>query len=177
MSGLWYDAIAMAGKDRGTGKKGAKPDGSKTVGRNRKAFFNYEVLEQVECGLALTGTEVKSLRDGQLNFGDGFARFRDGELFLLNVNIAEYKQGGYSNHDPMRPRKLLLKKKELEKLQRATEEKGTTLIPLSVYFNAKGIAKLALGLCRGKRLYDKRKAIAERDSKRQLAHAKKELSR
>jgi len=139
---------------------------SKTVARNRRAFHDYEVLEEVEAGLALLGTEVKSLRQGQLTLGDAHARFTRGELYLVNAHIPEYKMGGYANHEPNRPRKLLLHKRELEKVSRRIEEKGLTVIPLAVYFNQRGYAKVRLGICRGKKLHDKREAIAKREMAR-----------
>ncbi|MHC4393811.1 MAG: SsrA-binding protein SmpB [Planctomycetota bacterium] len=152
-------------------KKKTLAGGGTLIAKNRKAFFNYEILEEVEAGLVLKGTEVKSLRDGQLSFGDGHARFRGNELFLLNVNITPYRMGASFNHEPMRDRKLLLKKRELTKLKQRLEEKGLTIVPLSMYFSERGIAKVLLGVGRGKRKYDKRHSIAERDSKRRLARA------
>jgi SsrA-binding protein len=147
--------------------------GEKVVARNRKAYHDYFVIEEVEAGLVLTGTEVKSLRAGQLTLGDAHARFTRGELYLVNAHIPEYKMGGYSNHEPTRPRKLLLKKRELEKISRRIEEKGLTVVPLSVYFK-RGYAKTRLGVCRGKQAHDKRQAIAERESKRATLRAERE---
>lgn len=143
-------------------------EGEKLVAKNRRAFFEYEVLDQVEAGLVLKGTEVKSLRDGQLQLGDAYARFIRGELFLVNANIAAYKMGGYSNHEPARARKLLLHKRELARISTKIEEKGFTVVPLAVYFK-RGLAKVRLGVCRGKKLYDKREAIAKRDAARSAA--------
>jgi SsrA-binding protein len=148
-------------------KEGAKEEGTKQVARNRKAYHDYEVLEEVEAGLVLRGTEVKSLRNGQLTLGDAYARFIHGELYLVNAHIPEYKMGGYTNHEPLRPRKLLLKKSEVAKLSQRIEEKGLTVVPLAVYFK-RGYAKTKLGICRGKKSYDKRAAIAKRDAARSI---------
>ena len=147
--------------------------GEKIVARNRKAYHDYFVLEEIEAGLALVGTEVKALRAGQLTLGDAHARFMRGELYLVNAHIPEYKMGGYVNHEPMRPRKLLLKKREIAKLSQRIEEKGLTVVPLSVYFK-RGYAKTKLGVCRGKQAHDKRQAIAEREAKRSTQRAEKE---
>lgn len=143
----------------------ADDPGEKTVARNRKAYHEYEVIEEVEAGLVLTGTEVKSLRQGQLTLGDAYARFIRGELYLVNAHIPEYKMGGYVNHDPARARKLLLHQREVQKISKRIEEKGLTVIPLAVYFK-RGFAKVKLGVCRGKKLHDKRAAIAKRDAAR-----------
>ena len=150
-----------------------KEGGEKVVARNRKAYHDYTVLEEIEAGLMLTGTEVKSLRAGQLTLGDAHARFTRGELYLVNAHIPEYKMGGYANHEPMRPRKLLLKKREIAKLSQRIEEKGLTVVPLSVYFK-RGYAKTKLGICRGKQAHDKRQAIAEREAKRSAERAQSE---
>jgi SsrA-binding protein len=143
-------------------------EGEKLIVKNRRAYFEYEVLDQYEAGIALTGTEVKSLRDGNIQLGDAYARFVRGELFLVNANIAPYKMGGYTNHEPTRPRKLLLHKREIARLSSRVEEKGLTLVPLAVYWK-RGLAKVRLGVCRGKKLYDKREAIAKRDAARHAA--------
>lgn len=151
-----------------------KEEGPKSVARNRKAYHDFEVLEEVEAGLVLTGTEVKSLREGQLTLGDSYARFIHGELFLVNAHIPIYKMGGFFNHEPMRARKLLLKKREIAKISKRIEEKGLTVVPLAVYFNPRGFAKTKLGICRGKKTYDKREAIAKRDSTRAGLRAERE---
>ncbi len=147
--------------------------GRRLIARNRRAFFNYEILEKIEAGIALRGSEVKSLRDGKLQLGDAYAAFKDGELYLRNAHIAEYKQASYNNHEPARARKLLLHRRELKKLRRRLEEKGLTLVPLAVYFNARGLVKVELGLGRGKKLYDKRQSIAKREAKRDMARVRK----
>lgn len=135
---------------------------------NRKARYNYHVLEEYEAGICLVGTEVKSLRSGKANIAESYAEPKDRELFLLNAYIPEYgKAGQYFNHDPRRPRKLLLHQKEIKRLSGKVEQKGLTLIPLSLYFNARGLAKLKLGLCEGKTKYDKRESEKKRDWERQ----------
>jgi SsrA-binding protein len=139
--------------------------GEKLVARNRRAHFEYTIFDEFEAGIALTGTEVKSLRNGQLQLGDAYVRFTGGELFLVNANIAAYKMGGYANHEPLRPRKLLLHKREIARIAGKIAERGFTAVPLSVYFK-RGYAKVKLGIARGKKLYDKREAIAKRDAER-----------
>ncbi|MBI4613475.1 MAG: SsrA-binding protein SmpB [Planctomycetes bacterium] len=142
-----------------------KPEGEKVVARNRKAYHEFHVLEDVEAGLVLTGPEVKSLRLGQIALGDAYARFIQGELYLVNAHIPEYKMRGYAEQEPLRPRKLLLHRRELARISTRIEEKGLTVVPLAVYFK-RGYAKVKLGVCRGKKLHDKREAIARRDAAR-----------
>jgi SsrA-binding protein len=134
---------------------------------NRKARHEYAVLETLECGLVLTGTEVKSLRQGNANLTEGYAMIRNGEVWLSGMHITPYEQGSYSNVDPLRERKLLLHKNEIRRLLARTREKGLTLIPLKVYFK-QNRAKVLLGVCRGKKSYDKRHDIAEREISREL---------
>lgn len=148
--------------------------GIKVVVNNRKARHDYFIEETYEAGLALTGTEVKSLRQGRANLQDSFARVENGEVFLYNMHISPYEQGNRFNHDPKRVRKLLLHKSEIRRLIGKTQEKGLTLVPLKVYFNPRGLAKLELALARGKKLYDKRQSMAERDAKREMAKALRE---
>ncbi len=137
--------------------------------RNKKAFHNFEITDKLEAGLALLGTEVKSIREGNVTMGDSFVRVIGDELFLVNLHIAEYKQGGFANHDPMRKRKLLLHRCEIKRLSGKVRERGFTLVPLRIYFNERGIAKVELGVCRGKRQYDKREAIKKRDQAREMS--------
>jgi SsrA-binding protein len=144
----------------------------KIIVTNRKARHDYEILSSLEVGIVLQGTEVKSIRDGKVNITDTYARFRKGELWLIGLRISEYKNSTHSNHDPLRDRKLLLHKTELKKLFRKVEEKGLTLIPLKIYLN-RHLVKIELGVVRGKKQYDKRAAIAERESKRELDRQKK----
>lgn len=137
------------------------------VATNRKARHEYAVLETIEAGLVLTGTEVKSLRQGNVNLADGFARIVRGELWLEGVHVSPYKQGSTANADPLRKRKLLVHRREIRKLQSRMTETGIALIPLKLYFT-RNVAKVQLGICRGKRAYDKRQAIAKRESERAL---------
>ncbi len=137
--------------------------------KNRRAFYEYHVLEKVECGMVLMGSGIKSLREGQINLSDSYARIDDGEVFLINCHISEYKNASYFGHDePLRKRKLLLRRAEIRKLERRVELKGFTLVPLRVYFNARGIAKLELGIGRGKQLHDKRQSVKTRDTEREM---------
>ena len=139
----------------------------RTVAHNRKARFNYEIGETFEAGIALTGTEVKSLRQGKATIAESYADSRGGEIWLVNANIPEYLQGGRFNHAPKRPRKLLLHRRQINKLIGAVEREGMTLIPLKLYFNEKGRAKLELALARGKKLHDKRETEKKRSWERE----------
>ena len=148
----------------------------KLIAENRKARHDFHILEKVEAGVALTGTEVKSLRDGGGNLRDSFAALRDGELYLMGANIAPYRQGNIANHDPLRERKLLLHRREIRDLGDKVAQKGMTLVPLALYFRD-GRVKVELGLARGKERGDKRQALAERDAKRQIDRELKERFR
>ncbi|MEZ5099390.1 MAG: SsrA-binding protein SmpB [Thermoleophilia bacterium] len=150
----------------------ARPQGSKPIAENRKARHEYELLDRFEAGISLTGTEVKSLRAGGGNIQRAYAILRGGELWLTGANIAEYAQGNLRNHDPERDRKLLLKRRELDELAGKTAEKGLTLVPTRMYFKD-GRVKVEVALARGKDVRDKRRDIAERDSKRELDRALK----
>lgn len=136
---------------------------------NKPAHFNYEILDKLEAGIALTGSEVKSLRGGRASLSDAYAVIRDGEVYLRNFNIQQYAQAGYSQHEPLRERKLLLHRREIKKWLSKVTQRGLTMVPLQVYFNDRGIAKLSLALCRGKQTSDKRAAIKERDVARDMA--------
>lgn len=138
----------------------------KIVAQNRRARFDYFILEEFEAGIILTGSEVKSLRSGKASINESHAGEMKGDIYLFNANIPEYTQANQFNHEPKRPRKLLLHRREIQKLVGAIQRKGMTLVPLSVYFNQKGIAKVALGLAKGKNVVDKRETIKERDWKR-----------
>jgi SsrA-binding protein len=138
------------------------------VARNKKARFDYFVLETFEAGLVLTGTEIKSVRAGRVNLKDGYARVTGTDVWLYNVHISPYEKGTYYNHDPLRPRKLLLRIEEIKRLIGKTREKGLTLVPLSMYLKDNKWAKVELALAKGKAKYDKREAIAERDAKRAM---------
>lgn len=144
----------------------------RVVVTNRKARHDYEILDTYEAGISLKGAEVKSIRDGKVSLVDAYARFRRGELWLIGMRIAPYPNAVYEPLDPLRDRKLLLHKRELRKLFRQVEEKGVTLIPLKIYFS-RHLVKVQIGLGRGKRQYDKRAAIAERDQKREMDRLKK----
>lgn len=146
----------------------AKEQGRKVIALNRKARHEYEILDTMEAGLVLQGTEVKSLRAGQASIAEGYAEIRDGEAWLRGVTIPEYEQGTWTNHAPTRPRKLLLHRREISKLIGKTKEGGLTLVPLALYFKD-GRAKIEIGLARGRKAYDKRRSIAERDVKRETA--------
>lgn len=139
----------------------------KVVAENRKARFNYAIEDTVEAGISLTGTEVKSIRNGKTTIAESYADPKGGEIWLINANIPEYLQANRFNHEPKRPRKLLLHKKEINKLAGAVERNGMTLIPLKLYFNERGRAKLLLGLAKGKKLHDKRETEKKRDWNRE----------
>jgi len=136
--------------------------------KNKKAYHLYHIEDQIEAGLVLQGTEVKSLRAGNVSMGDSFVRPVGDELFLVNLHISPYRQGGYANHDPLRRRKLLLHRREIKRLKGKVRERGFTLVPLKIYFNDRGFAKVLLGLCRGKRLHDRREAIRKREERREI---------
>ena len=144
-----------------------KPDRGKLVAENRKARFNYDIEDTLEAGIALTGSEVKSLRSGKANIAESYASDEGGELYLINAHIAEYAQSGRNTHEPTRPRKLLLHKRELDRLTGAIQRQGMTVVPLKLYFNQRGIAKVLLGLAKGKKLHDKRETEKKRDWDRQ----------
>ena len=142
----------------------------KIISTNRKARHDYHIEESYEAGIVLTGTEVKSVRGARVNLKDSYARVENGEIFLYNMHVSPYEQGNRFNHDPMRIRKLLMHRIEISRLSGKIKEKGYSLIPLKIYLK-KGRIKLELGLARGKKLYDKRRDIAERDSKREMERA------
>lgn len=144
----------------------------KIVTKNRKAWHNYFIEEEIEAGMVLLGTEVKSLRSGRANLKDSYGRIEKGELFIHQMHISPYPFAHYDNHEPLRPRKLLLHKSELKRLEAKIREKGISIIPLQIYFK-RGKAKVSLGLARGKRKYDKRQSIREREMKREMDRAKK----
>lgn len=135
---------------------------------NRKARFNYEVIDTIECGIVLKGTEIKSIRDGKANIKDSYGIIKNNEVFILNMHISPYENGGVFNHDETRTRKLLLHKKEILKLKNKLELEGFTLIPLKLYF-VNGRAKIELGLCKGKKLYDKREDAKKKDEMREIS--------
>lgn len=145
----------------------------KTVTTNKKAFHDYFITDKIEAGIELKGTEVKSIRAGQINLKDSYAKIINQQVFLLKCHISPYDFGGYDNHDPERDRRLLLHSNEIRRLQRNIENKGQTLIPLRVLINAKGKVKVEIGLAKGKRQYDKREAIADKDARREMQRLRK----
>ena len=136
--------------------------------RNRQAYYDYFIDDKYDAGMVLTGTEVKSLRSGRASFNDSYCYFHRGEMYIKSLHIAEYTHGTSSNHDPLRERKLLLNKKELRKIESKIKEKGVTVVPLRIFFSEKGIAKIEVGLGKGKKQYDKRETIKERDNQREM---------
>lgn len=154
--------------------KTSLPDGAHMVAQNRKARHDYFIEDSLEAGIMLTGTEVKSLRAGQATLGDAYAVEKKGALYLVNAHISEYAGGNMENHAPLRERKLLLHKREIARLIDATQRRGMTVVPLALYFNARGVAKVNLGIAKGKRQYDKRATVKERDWKRDKARLMKD---
>ena len=143
------------------------PEGRKVISENRKARFDYFIEDSYECGIALEGTEVKSVKNGAISYPDGFAEITNGEVFLKNFHISEYSYSSIFNHNPDRPKKLLLHAEEIKRLTRRVEEKGCTLIPLDFYLKD-GRVKVTLGVCKGKKMYDKRATIKDRDIQRDI---------
>ncbi len=143
---------------------------TKKIAENRKARRNYHLLDRYEAGIVLQGTEVKSLRVGKVDMSESYAKVEDGEVFLLDMHISPYDNASYDNHEPKRPRKLLLHKREIRKLDRSVQHKGSTIVPTRLYFN-KGIAKVEIALARGKHEYDKREAIKKREFDREIRAA------
>lgn len=173
-------AAATSGKAGGKpagkahSKAASQPDEGLTprlVADNRKAQFRFEILETVECGVMLRGTEVKSLRSGKVSLEEAYARIKDGELWLVDCDIPPYAQAGMWNHEPKRLRKLLLHKREFLKFAGRAQQKGLTMVPLKLYFNERGIAKVLVGLCKGKKLHDKRESIKKREVDREVQRA------
>ncbi|WP_136465621.1 SsrA-binding protein SmpB [Flagellimonas onchidii] len=146
--------------------------------KNKRARFDYEILDTYTAGLVLGGTEIKSIRLGKASISQSFCEFNDkGELYVINMQVDEYSHGGYYNHKPKAERKLLLNKRELKKLHKEVAASGLTIIPLNLFINEKGLAKLNIGLAKGKKLYDKRETIKDRDNKRNLSRIKKDFNR
>jgi SsrA-binding protein len=154
--------------------KAKKPDrehdNERLVAQNRRARHEYEVIEELECGIALVGSEVKSLRTGKLSLEEAYGRVKEGEVWLMGCDIPEYKQANRFNHDPRRPRKLLMHRREIRKFANRAYEQGLTLVPLKLYFK-EGRAKILLGLCRGRKLHDKREKIKKADVQRDISRA------
>jgi SsrA-binding protein len=163
-------------KPKPTAKTTAKPAKAaepaiKVIAENRKARHEYEILDTLECGIVLVGSEVKSLRNGKLSLDEAYARVQTGDVYLIGADIAEYPQATLFNHKPKRPRKLLVHKVEFRKFALRAMEKGLTLVPLKVYFNPRGIAKVTLGLCKGRQLHDKRAVMKKNQAQRDIARA------
>lgn len=145
--------------------------------KNRRATFDYEILDRYVAGIQLFGTEIKSIRESKASLADTFCQFADGELWVKQMHIAEYRFGSYANHESKRDRKLLLQKKELRKLERLTRDTGKTIIPLRLFINERGFAKMEIALCQGKHTYDKRQSLREQDDKRELQRAMRNAGR
>ncbi len=150
-------------------------DGDRVVTQNRRAYHDYFIDETIEAGIVLTGSEIKSIREGKITIGESYVRVDNGELWLIGANVSSYKhaQSGFADPDPARPRKLLVHRRQIEELREATERKGLTLVPVRVRLR-RGRAKIEVGIARGKKLYDKRQVVAERDAKRSIEVAVKE---
>jgi SsrA-binding protein len=174
---------AKAGKTKTTGSKGSEvPKAStaatfKSIAENRKAKHQYEILDSIECGMVLHGSEVKSLRNGRCSIEEAYARFKDGELWLVDCEIDEYRQATFWNHPTKRLRKLLLHKRELARFAGRAKERGLTLIPLRVYFTDRAVAKCVIGLCKGRKLHDKREVLKKNDARREIDRAIKQRAR
>jgi SsrA-binding protein len=151
---------------------GLKPQNNINI-KNKKAFFEFEIIENFTAGIQLQGTEIKSIREGKAGLVDSYCQFFGGELYVKNMHIAEYFFGNLQNHEAKRERKLLLNKKELRKLDRKVRETGLTIVPLRLFLNDKGYAKIEIGLAKGKKIYDKRESLKENDSKRDIDRAMK----
>jgi len=151
-----------------------KEKNEKSVATNRKAYHDYFIEEKFEAGIMLQGTEVKSLREGRVNLQDSYASVKGDEVFLHHCHISPYSHGNIMNHEPLRPRKLLLHRKEIDKLLGKTQQQGLTLIPLRIYFSKRGLAKVELGLAKGKKLHDRRESIKTREASREVERAMKE---
>lgn len=141
--------------------------------RNKRATYDYEILDEYIAGIVLVGTEIKSLRQGKASMNDCYCYFDRGELYVKGLNISEYEWGTYNNHQPKRDRKLLLQSRELDKLARATQDVGLTIVGLRLFINERGLAKMVIGLCRGRKSFDKREYIKEKDAKREMDRAKR----
>lgn len=136
--------------------------------KNRSAYHEYFIDDKYEAGIVLSGTEVKSIREGKVSFNDSYCLLHKGEVFVKSMHIAEYSHGNLNNHDPVRDRKLLLQKKQIRKIESKLKEKGYTLVPLRIYFNEKGLAKMEIGLAKGKKLHDKRETLRKKDVEREM---------
>jgi SsrA-binding protein len=154
-----------------------EPPAHKDVAVNRRALHDYEILERIEAGIALTGSEIKSIRQGKVSLQEAYARPEHGQLWLQGAHIADYEAASYNGHEPRRPRRLLLHKAQINELARQVEQRGLTLIPLRMYLNKRGLAKVEIAVARGRRQYDKRQAIARRDAEREMERALRRTNR
>jgi SsrA-binding protein len=154
-----------------------EPPPHKDVAVNRRALHDYEILERIEAGIALTGSEIKSIRQGKVSLQEAYARPEHGQLWLQGAHIADYEAASYNGHEPRRPRRLLLHKAQINELARQVEQRGLTLIPLRMYLNKRGLAKVEIAVARGRRQYDKRQAIARRDAEREMERALRRTNR
>lgn len=165
----------MARKQKRQQKDAQVPhEGARTIATNRRARYQYHLLEEFDAGIQLLGTEIKSIRQNRVNLRDGFVSIQEGEAWLQNVHIATYEFGNRENHEEMRPRKLLLQRREIRKLASEVATKGVTIVPVRLYLSAQGLAKVVIALAKGKQLHDKRTAIAERESRRIMDRARKQ---
>ena len=164
----------MAKAKRSRQRRQVPSGGNRTIATNRRARYNYHLLDQYDAGLQLTGSEIKSIRAGQVNLRDGYVSIQRGEAWLHNVHIAPYTAASRENHEETRSRKLLLKRREILKLEGLVTGKGLTIVPVRLYISEKGLAKVVIALARGKHLYDKREAIAEREARRHMDRARKQ---
>ena len=169
--------MAAQKKNKNKTKKKSADDQSQVICENRKARHKYEILQQVECGVMLIGSEVKSLREGNISLNEAYVRVENREIWLIWADIAEYRQASFWNHKPKRSRKLLVHRRELDKLSTKAFEKGLTLIPLRMYFNARGIVKVMVAVGRGKNLHDKRQTLKDADNKRRLSREIRDRNR
>lgn len=174
------------GKSGSSKKSNEKPSGAKpvatgatfkSIAENRKAKHNYEILDSIECGLVLQGSEVKSLRNGRCSIEEAYARFKDGELWLVDCEIDEYRQATFWNHPTKRMRKLLLHRRELRRFATRAKERGLTLIPLRIYFTDRAVAKCVIALCKGRKLHDKREVLKKADARREIDRAIKQRTK
>jgi SsrA-binding protein len=161
----------MSKKKQDSTRSASVNKGQRPIAENRKARHRFQVLESLECGVALVGSEVQSLRNGRLSLDEAYGRVRNGEVWLIGCDIPQYANATLWKHDPKRPRKLLMRQRELQRFANRAHEKGLTLVPLKMYFNERGLAKVLLGLCRGKQLHDKRESLKKADAQRSLQRA------
>lgn len=176
MTAAEADAYSHEMAKQRSGATAASSSGDRVVTQNRRAYHDYFIDQTLEAGLALTGSEIKSIRDGKVTIGEAYVRVDNGELWLIGANVTPYIHGAYANHDPGRPRKLLAHRRQIDELREEIERKGMTLVPLRIRLR-NGRAKIDVGIARGKKLYDKRQAVAERDAKRSIERAMRERSR